>query len=353
MIIVPKEFISISMARKVRRSALARFFYHLRYRIGEYAVRGTVAALPYVPRSFMDLLTRFLARVTFMLLWKYRVRMQQNLELALGEEFPSAAERRQLAWRAWENFGQGVLDTMDVLHDSPEKLASKIVLEGEEHIKRALEKGKGVLALSAHLGAFTLIGPRLAAAGYPFSVVVKQPADERFARALDELRAKVGVHTISAKPRRDAVRNILKALRQNHIVLVIADEFRSGEVIVDFLGLKVPAPRGPAALALRTGAETLPVFSVRKGRGRVAVSVGAPVAAVQCEDIEKSVAATTARYTEYLEAEIRRHPEQWNWLGLPRHSEKISRASVPRIAPQVQSTAADKVELQERQAGTS
>jgi KDO2-lipid IV(A) lauroyltransferase len=111
-----------------------------------------------------------------------------------------------------------------------------VAVEGEKHLERALGKGRGVLALSAHLGSFTMIGARLAAGGFPFSVVVKQPRDRRFARLIDAYRAQLGIHTISAKPRREAVRGILKALRENRIVLVIADEFKSGDVMVDFLG---------------------------------------------------------------------------------------------------------------------
>ena len=49
-------------------------------------------------------------------------------------------------------------------------------------------------------------------------------------------------------------------------MLVIADEFKSGDVMVDFFGMKLPAPRGPATLALRTGAVTLPMFATRERR---------------------------------------------------------------------------------------
>jgi lauroyl/myristoyl acyltransferase len=49
------------------------------------------------------------------------------------------------------------------------------------------------------------------------------------------------------------VRGILKALRENRIVMIIADEFKSGDVMVDFFGMKLPAPRGPATMAIRTG----------------------------------------------------------------------------------------------------
>jgi KDO2-lipid IV(A) lauroyltransferase len=268
--------------------------------------------------------------MAFLLLSDYRQRMEENLAAAFGDEM-SIPERKALVRAAWVSFARGVLDTTQVMHYSKDRILSAITLEGEEHIKRALEHGKGVLALSAHLGSFTMIGARLAAGGFPFCVVVKQPADERFARLIDGYRAQIGIHTISAKPRREAVRGILKALRSNHIVLVIADEFKSGDIMVDFLGLKVPAPRGPATLALRTGAVTLPMFVTRKQDDSLTLSVGAPIAPVDCGDREASIVATTALYTRYIEAAVRKTPDQWNWLGLPRRKgDGMSRRELAR-----------------------
>jgi lauroyl/myristoyl acyltransferase len=319
------------MAKKRTRSWMRRLLYASRYRLGEYALRGSIGALPYVPFRLWVSFTWLMACVTFLLLRDYRKRMEENVTLVLANEIPNPKDRAKLVWRAWLNFARGMLDTIAVMHLSKQRILSTIVLEGEEHIKDALEKGKGVLALSAHLGSFTLIGARLAAAGYPFSVVIKQPPDERFARVADRYRAQIGVDTISAKPRREAVRGMLKALRQNRVVLVIADEFKSGDVMVDFFGLKGPAPRGPATLALRTGAVALPMFAIRRADGSLVLSVGEPIAPVEHEDLEQSVLATTVRYTRHLEAEIRRFPDQWNWLGLPRRNGKLSRAQMARM----------------------
>ena len=149
--------------------------HNFRYRCGEYALRGFIGALPYLPEWMVLGFTRFMARVTFALLWGYRRRMQENVASVLGNEMPDREKQKALVWRAWLNFARGVLDTTTVMHFSKEKIIASVALEGEEHIKRALEVGKGVLALSARLGSFTLIGARLAASGYPFSAVVKHP----------------------------------------------------------------------------------------------------------------------------------------------------------------------------------
>ena len=282
-----------------------------------------MAVLPWFPYHWLKLFTSGMARLTFIVMWTYRARMEENVARALGDQMRDPAERHALVRRAWKNFAWGVLDTMAVLHMSKEQTIDFIAIEGEDHLKRALAQGKGVIALSAHLGAFTLIGARLAAGGYPFSVVVKHPPDDRFAKVMNDLRAQVGVRTISARPRQEAVRGILKALRRNGIVLVIADEFKSG-VDTRFMGQKATAPRGPASLALRTGAATLPMFAPRKPDGSVVLQIEPEMELMRRSDLEASVTETTQLFTRCIEDAIFRYADQWNWLGFPR-SNRISR----------------------------
>jgi KDO2-lipid IV(A) lauroyltransferase len=329
------------MARRTnkKRSAIGHFFHRLRYRAGEYGVRGFMFGLRLLPDRFVTPVSTFWAWITHKLLWKYRVRMEENIATALGDRITTQAETKSLVWRAWKNFTRGVLETTAVVHFPKEKIIRIVKLEGEEHLQKALYQKKGVLALSAHLGSFTLIGARLAASGYPFSVVVKHPGDEQFAQLMTDYRAKIGIHTISAKPRREAVRGILKALRGNRIVLIIADEFKSGDVMVDFMGQKLPAPRGPATLALRTGAVTLPVFAIRQPDQSTVLSIGPAIESVQKEDLEESIVATTALYTRHLEEVIRRHPDQWNWLGFPRRG-RVARSGMIKTGAQTDQVSA-------------
>jgi hypothetical protein len=78
---------------KRRRTPAGQFFYDLRYRVGEYALRGFIACLPYVPFSVVERFTYLAAWLSFKLLAQYRRRMAENA-LTLGKQITSEAERK-------------------------------------------------------------------------------------------------------------------------------------------------------------------------------------------------------------------------------------------------------------------
>ncbi|HEY1269746.1 MAG TPA: lysophospholipid acyltransferase family protein [Candidatus Binatia bacterium] len=325
----PREKKLRRLSKPPKRGPITVAFDGFRYRVGEYCLRGFVNTLPRLPARALTMLTAATSRATLAMLWRYRSRMERNLELAMRSEFPSHAERTAIVRLAWRNFAQCVVETVSFMHLPRPRLVSLVAIDGEEHLKRALAKGKGVIALSAHLGNFTTIGPRLAASGYAFTAIVKQPRDRRFADMMDRYRAEAGVATVSAKPRREAARGVLKALRANHVVLMIADEFKSGGVPVEFFGLDSPAPRGPATLALRTGAAVVPMYMIRDDTDRLTVHVDPEIELIETGDMEADVAANTVVFTRHLERIIRRYPDQWNWLGFKRADSRPRKNAVP------------------------
>ena len=251
--------------------------------------------------------------------------MEQNLRAVMGGEFATKEEAKSIVRTAWRNFARGIYETVCTLHAPKESLKSIALIEGEEHLNGALAKGKGVIALSAHLGNFSIIGARLTSEGYPFSALVKQPREDRFARLIDDMRTRVGVKTISARPRRKAVNEIIRALRGNEMVLIIADEFKSTGVEVDFFGHPSPVPRGPVTLALRTGAVILPMFMIRDRSDRLTLYIGPELDLVQSGDLQQDVNTNVTLFSRRLEEMVRRYPDQWNWLGFRANGERPNR----------------------------
>lgn len=309
-----------------------RFLPWIRYRIGEAFLRGFTALLPWLPESFFSALTRLGSRLAYYVLWKYPRRMEENLLAVMGKEFPSRRERRDLVRKAWSNFALGVHETAYSLNISQDELRSTVAIEGEEHLKKALERKKGVVALSAHIGNFTLIGAYLAAKGYPYNVIIKQPRDERFARLMDRYRLKVGIKTISARPRRLAAQRILKVLRANEVVLIIADELKSTGAEVEFFGRLFPFPRGPITLAMRSGAAIIPMFMTRDLENHLTLQIAPEMNLQQTGNLQEDVTANVALFSQHLESIVRRYPDQWNWLGF-RHAAKRPRRTAISTRP--------------------
>jgi KDO2-lipid IV(A) lauroyltransferase len=199
-------------------------------------------------------------------------------------------------------------------------MRAEIPLEGREHLTTALAKGAGVIALSGHLGNFFLLGTRLAAEGYSTHVLIKQPKTGTLAQILDHYRLKIGQKTIHARPRREAFRELIQVLRLNEVAVVIADEFRSGSgIYVPFFGRTVLARRGPATLALRTGAALVPVYLIRNPHGELSLIIEPEIELSKTGDIKTDVTENTQRITQCLERTVRSYPDQWNWINIHWH----------------------------------
>ncbi|MCY4489359.1 MAG: lysophospholipid acyltransferase family protein [Deltaproteobacteria bacterium] len=299
----------------MRQGARKGLLYRARYRGGEYLLRAFVGSLRWLPGWATPYVAGMAERVSRVLLWRYRKRMRDTLAQTMAEELPTEAERRTVVHRAWRNFAQSFLEAFATLHMTGEEICSRIEINGEEHLRAALARNKGVLALSAHFGNFPMIGPRLAAQGYDFSVVLKLAQEERFAALQHEYVTRTGAKVIPARPRRESVPRIIQALRRNGIVLVLPDEFRTAGVEVDFLGHRAPAPKGPVTIAQRTGAAVVPLFMVRGRDNRLTLHVKPEIRFVNTGDREADLRTNARLFVQAIEDMVRRHPDQWSWMG--------------------------------------
>jgi KDO2-lipid IV(A) lauroyltransferase len=132
--------------------------------------------------------------------------------------------------------------------------------DGFEHYAQAIACDRGVIFLTAHLGAWELSAP-LTPHGHPMWLMVR-PLDNRFLdRLIDARRRLFGNRTIRKK---DSAREVLAVLRSNGAVGILADQNAGGSdgVFVDFFGRKASATKGVAQIAARTGAAVVPGFAV-------------------------------------------------------------------------------------------
>jgi Kdo2-lipid IVA lauroyltransferase/acyltransferase len=257
-----------------------------------------------------------LANTGFFLFLGFRRRSTRNIARAFGDVMSNAAVE-QVARRSLGNFFRDCVEIGIVLETSDQEFRLQVPVVGREHLDAALKKGAGVLVLSAHLGNFFILGTRLAVDGYPVFVLVNQPKDGQFAGLMDRYRLKAKQRTIHARPRREALRQLHEVLRRNEIAMIIADEYRRGNGIkVPLFGGIVTARRGPATLALRTGAAVVPACIIRQADDSLKLVIEPELELDRSARSKAEIAENTLRITQWLERTVRKYPDQWNWLNI-------------------------------------
>lgn len=237
----------------------------------------------------------------------------RHLEMALGKSL-SEARRGKIALTVWKNVGENLFQVIRWRKWPKERIAAQVVrANGMETARKAVARGKGLIAVTAHLGNWELL------AGYfarefsgKVTVVARQVYDPRFDRMVTQMRERQGYQVVQ---RGVALRGILKALQQNHVVGVLCDQDTGRDgVFVPFFGKPAWTQSGPARIARKTGAALIPIFLTRGKDGLFEVNVGKEIHVPKTADAERDVLETTRRYTEAIEAQVRSHPDQWVWM---------------------------------------
>src|SRR5579863_2524858 len=202
-----------------------------------------------------------------------RKQATENMVHVLGEETLQTRQGRRRLRRTGQGMFQNSVRNYLQAFALPATTAKTIVdtmrVEGEEHLKEALARGKGVILFSAHFGPFDYLSQWIAIQGYDLTIPVENLKDQRMLDLMLTLRRSHGVHYLplgGSAP----MRTILQALRNNKIVLITADRAVQGErAEVPFFGAQAELPTGPAALATRTGATVVGAFGWRSYRANV------------------------------------------------------------------------------------
>ncbi len=180
------------------KKASHRFLYRLA--VGILALFRIISrVLPdHLFRTITGLVIKFLVSV-----FLSRRRICGNLDKALGETH-STATKKGLAKGVQLNIARMILDCIFQWLD-PRYAYERVTVTGIENLESALAKGKGVIALGAHIGNYALVGARLGIKGYPVHSLFHVPTDEKVKDFIDQLQSPFHQNIIPSHPRRMAV----------------------------------------------------------------------------------------------------------------------------------------------------
>jgi KDO2-lipid IV(A) lauroyltransferase len=236
---------------------------------------------------------------------------------SLGRAFPekSDEERAALARASFRHLGRCALEAAVARRVGPAGIGPLLEL-GEPAlsvVRRAREAGRGIVAVTGHVGHWELLGWAMVRGGIPLSVIARENVDPRLTWLVDDFRARGGVRTLWRANPGSAV-GMLRALRRGEMLgLLIDQDTRVQSVFVPFFGTLAATPRAAADLALRTGAAALVTFAPRGADGRYHVSAE-ELRVPSSGDAEADALELTRAFSAAIESAIRRTPEQWVWM---------------------------------------
>jgi len=279
----------------------------------EYALAWVIVkVLGALPRSLSRAAAIALSWTIYLVHVRLRHVGMRNLKLAFPEK--TRRERARILRGVFTSLGRQLAEVCLFPTYTPENVGKVVVYDGFENFERALARGKGVLFLTAHLGAWELSAFTHSLYGHPLHIVMR-PLDNVY---LDRLMRRYRtMHGNSTVDKDDFVRGLLSAMKAGETVGILMDTNMTPPqgVFTDFFGIPACTASGLARIALRTDAAVVPGFTIwDPGLRKYRLRFDTALKLIRTGNDDADVRANTALFTKVIEEYVRKYPDQWLWV---------------------------------------
>jgi len=284
----------------------------MRENLEYWLVVAVARTLGVMPRGLARLVAGLLAFVVYWTFGRLRRVGVRNMELALPKV--SEGERARILRGVYRSLGRQLVEFCRMDGYTPENTRDRIRTEGLEHYLAAKARGRGVLIVTGHLGAWELSSFYHSLMGYPMGMVIRRLDNRRLDDYVNRIRC---LHGNRVLHKDDFARGLLTAMRAGETVGILMDTNMSPPqgVFVEFFGRLACTASGLARVALKTGAAVLPGFMVwEAAEQKYVLRFGPELNFTKTGEAEADALAATQICAEATEEWIRRYPDQWLWI---------------------------------------
>jgi KDO2-lipid IV(A) lauroyltransferase len=279
----------------------------------EYALVVVVArCLGRLPR---EAARRFAGVLAFAVYWCFpRLRRvgTRNLEMALPQLSPQA--RKKILRQVYVHLGWQLVEFCRMARYTSQNTRDWMRAEGLDHYLAARARGKGVLIITGHLGAWELSSFYHSLMGHPMGMVIRRLDNRKLDEYVNNIRCLHGNFVVHKD---DFGRALLTAMREGGAVGILMDTNMTppqGQ-FVKFFGIDACTATGLAHIARNTGAAVLPGFMLwEPAEQKYVLHFGPEVEIPRTSDRAADILEGTERCTAVIESWIRRYPDQWLWI---------------------------------------
>ena len=188
----------------------------MRASIAYFIVRIVAWCIQQLPLKVALALADFVATVVYYLDPRKGI-AYSNLKAALGAE-RTGPELRRISRHAYVHLGRLAIEVLRFPVIDKHYVDEYVQMDGEDKLKSAFERKKGVIISTAHTGNWELGQIALSLMGYPMKVVTRPQAMVKLNDLLNSYRSVVGTETIA---RGMGMREAIRTLRRGEILAMV------------------------------------------------------------------------------------------------------------------------------------
>ncbi len=285
----------------------------LRYRLEYTTFLILSSIIPILPRRVVIFAGKTLGILGYYILGQRDKIALINLNIAFKDS-KSLTEKKRIIRNSFKNLAVGFLDLLWFNGGKEKNIKEIVELDpaGIKLLKKAFDKGKGVLLLGSHFGNWEILGIYQ---GYlkipPVNPIVRRLDNPYLDKWINHHRCISGNNIIY---KHNASRGVLRALRRNEGVGILFDQNTAkGGIFVDFFGLPTATTRAVAAFALATGASIIPATCYPLEGGKYKVVYGPEIVFKGSDNSKRDIRNLTQICSDFIEGYIRENPDYWLW----------------------------------------
>jgi Kdo2-lipid IVA lauroyltransferase/acyltransferase len=221
-------------------------------------------------------------------------------------------DARQVAKSSFEKLGIDFIEILLFPFLSKDEIKKRFSLEKKPGVDKVMSSGTGVLILGFHYSNWEIMGVTSLLLGREI-VALARPLKgrKRLNDFLINLRQATGLTII---PNKDTARDVIRLLKEGRMIAFLGDqrEKRSKAVWVELFGQKVPTSKGIVALAMKTGAPVIPIYSERIGFLRYNLVCDTPLIMEKAgTQKDEAIYSNARKVNAVLERIVSDKPDEW------------------------------------------
>jgi Kdo2-lipid IVA lauroyltransferase/acyltransferase len=234
-----------------------------------------------------------------------------NLRLAFPDL--TSTQERELLDAMWDNLGRVVgefphLGAMRLFEED-----SRATFEGLEILDRYLEPKVGAVFVSGHFANWEVMPAAIVRRGVDCQVTYRQANNPWVDDTIVAARAAYGVQLFAPKGKEGGVR-LMRILAKGGSVALMNDQKYNEGISAPLFGHDCMTADGPSRLAYRFKVPLQTMSVVRTSGAHFKVGIQEPMLMRFDAPLEEAVRDSVLAINRFIEAQVRKAPEQWFWV---------------------------------------